>query len=289
MQSNFYQIQKFPEGNFPIRFHTDRLYFGEGKEHSYPYVKNNRQNEIQPHWHESLEILRIKKGNATVTVDDKQLRAKEGEVIVINSNQLHVIRVSEEECLYEVLGLEYNFCIAWGFSPDKFYYKNLINDQRINLLFDKIAKENYGQKSFFQAIITSACMEILGLLSRQYNTQKPDANTALEKINIVRQMLQYISNSFQSQNILKDLSEQLKYSPYYLTHIFSQITGVTVKDYQMEIRFKQAKKMLVQNNLTISQIAENCGYANVSSFTLAFRNKTGKTPSEYKKRKLQEK
>ncbi len=285
MQTHFYQAQKFPEGNFPIRFHTDRLYFGEGKQHSYQYIKNNRQNEIQPHWHEGLEILRIKKGKCIITVDDKQLFAKEGDVIVINSNQLHVIRVNEEECLYEVLGLEYNFCIAWGFSPDKFYYKNLISDRKINLLFDKIAKENYGQKSFFQAIITSACMEILGLLSRQYNTQKPDSNAVLEKIQIVRQMMQYIFNNFYSQHILKDLSEQLKYSPYYLTHIFSEITGVTVKDYQMEIRFKQAKKMLVQNNLTIAEIAENCGYANASSFTLAFRNKTGKTPLEYKKQK----
>ncbi len=285
MQDNFYQVQKFPDGNFPIRFHTDRLYFGEHERHSYPYVKNNRQNEIPPHWHEGLEILRIKKGACTVTIDDTQVYTKEGDVVVVNSNQLHVIRVSMEECLYEVLGLEYNFCKAWDFSLDKFYYKNLINDQRINELFDKIAKENYGQKSFFQAIITSGCIEILGLLSRKYNTPKSVSNATLEKIQIVRQMMQYISNRFYSQNILKDLSELLKYNPYYLTHIFSKITGITVKDYQMEIRFKYAKKMLLQNNLSIFEIAENCGYANATSFTLAFRNRTGKTPLEYKRQK----
>ncbi len=289
MQTNFYQVQKFPDGNFPIRFHTDRLYFGEDKQHSHPYIKNNRQNEIQPHWHESLEILRIKKGSANITVDDKQFNAKANDVIVINSNQLHVIRVSEGECLYEVLGLEYNFCMAWDFPLDKFYYKNLINDQRINLLFDKIAKENYGQKSFFQPIVMSGCIEILGLLSRQYNIQKPASTATLEKIQIVRQMMQYISIRFYSQNILKDLSELLKYNPFYLTHIFSEITGVTVKAYQLEIRFNYAKKMLLQNRLTILEIAENCGYANATSFTLAFRNKTGKTPSEYKRKKLTEK
>ncbi len=285
MQNNFYQVQKFPDGNFPIRFHTDRLYFGETEHHSYPYVKNNRQNEIQPHWHEGLEILRIKKGSCAVTIDDTQVYTQEGDVVVVNSNQLHVIRVSQGECLYEVLGLEYNFCKAWDFSLDKFYYKNLINDPRINELFDKIAKENYGQKSFFQAIITSGCIEILGLLSRKYNIQKPVSNATLEKIQIVRQMMQYISSRFYSQNILNDLSELLKYNPYYLTHIFSKITGITVKDYQLQIRFKYAKKMLLQNNLTIFEIAENCGYASVSSFTLAFRNKTGKTPLEYKKQK----
>ncbi len=285
MQDNFYQAQKFPEGNFPIRFHTDRLYFEKNEQHCYPYIKNNRQNQIQPHWHEGLEILRIKKGNCIVTIDDVQVYTKEGDIIVVNSNQLHVIRVSEGECLYEVLGLEYNFCKAWDFSLDKFYYTNLIKDSRITALFDKIAKENYGQKSFFQAIITSACIEILGLLSRKYNGQKPLSNTALEKIQIVRQMMQYISSRFDSQNILKDLSEFLKYNPYYLTHIFSKITGITVKNYQMQIRFKYAKKMLLQNNLSILEIAQNCGYANATSFTLAFRNITGKTPCEYRKQK----
>ncbi len=285
MQTNYYQAQKFPEGNFPIRFHTDRLYVGEDERHSHQYIKNNRKNEIQPHWHEGLEILRIKKGTSVITIDDTQLFAKEGDVVVVNSNQLHVIRVYDGECLYEVLGLEYNYCKAWGFSLDEFYYKNLINDQRINGLFDKIAKENYGQKCFFQAIITSGCMEILGLLSRQYNAQKPLSSTKIEKLQLVRQMMQYISSNFHSQNILKDLSELLKYSQHYLTHIFSKITGITVKDYQMQIRFKYAKKMLVENNLTILEIAEHCGYASVTSFTLAFRNKTGKTPCEYKKQK----
>ncbi len=289
MQTNFYQIQKFPEGNFPIRFHTDRLYSGENKEHSYQYIKNNRQNEIQAHWHESLEILRIKKGDATIVIDDKQFSAKSGEIVVVNSNQLHVIRVSEGECIYEVLGLEYNLCKGWGFEFDNFYYKNIISDQRINALFDKISKENYGQKAFFQTMITSSCLEILGVLSRQYNVQKPEQNATLEKIQIVRQMMQYISSRFFSQNILKELSEQLKYSQYYLTHIFSEIMEVSVKEYQMQIRFKQAKKMLVQNNLTIFEIAENCGYASVSSFALAFRNKTGRTPSEYRKQKKNKK
>ncbi len=289
MQTNFYEVQKFPEGNFPIRFHTDRLYFGENKEHSYQYIKNNRQNEIQAHWHEGLEVLRIKKGSVNITIDDKLFSAKEDDVVVINSNQLHVLRVAEGECLYEVLGLEYNLCKEWGFSFDKSYYKNIILDKRLCSLFDKISKENYGQKSFFHAMITSSCMEILALISRQYNIQKPKQNATLEKIQIVRQMMQYISNSFDSQNILKELSEQLKYSQYYLTHIFSEIMGVTVKDYQMQIRFKQAKKMLVQDNLSIIEIAGKCGYASVSSFTLAFRNKTGKTPSEYRRQKKNKK
>ncbi len=285
MKDNFYEIQKFPEGNFPIRFHTDRLYFVENKEHTYQHIKNNRQNEIQAHWHEGLEILRIKKGKLNITIDDKQFFAKEDDVIVINSNQLHGLKVSDSECLYEVLGLEYNLCKGWGFAFDNFYYKNIIFDQRINLLFDNIAKENYAQKSFFHAMITSSCLEILGILSRRYNSQKPAQNATLEKIQIVRQMMQFISSKFDSQNILKELSEQLKYSQFYLTHIFSEIMGVSVKEYQMQIRFKQAKKMLVQNNLTIFEIAENCGYASVTSFTLAFRNKTGKTPSQYRKEK----
>ncbi len=285
MQIEYYERQKFPSENFPIRFHTDRLYYGDRKEHNYQNIKNNRANEIQPHWHEGFELWRIKTGKPTLIIDDKRFKVKEGDVIAINTNQLHGIRVLSGECVYEVLGVEYNFCKTWGFVLDNLYFKNLINDQLISSLFDKISSEQYSQKDFYETIIISSCLEILGILSRNYKIDRPIANATFEKLQVVRQMMQYISSMFASQQILKELSDKLTYSQYYLSHIFSKVTGMSVKDYQMQIRFQQAKKMLAQNKLTIFEIATICGYASESSFILAFRNRIGKTPLEYRKQK----
>jgi AraC-like DNA-binding protein len=67
------------------------------------------------------------------------------------------------------------------------------------------------------------------------------------------------------------------------TEYFKQSFGVTMADYCLERRVREAQQLLMEATLTIAQVAERVGYEHQSSFTAAFRGQVGMSPREYRR------
>ena len=63
---------------------------------------------------------------------------------------------------------------------------------------------------------------------------------------------------------------------------------VTLKQYLSGYRLEKAKKLLEQDYMKITEIAEKCGYANANYFSKVFREGTGMTPLEYRSARREE-
>lgn len=84
---------------------------------------------------------------------------------------------------------------------------------------------------------------------------------------------------------LNDLAAELNLSPEHLSRLFHQTTGLRFKDYLAEVRLNHACERLLHSNDRIADIALAVGYPTLSRFNRIFRDFTGMTPSEYRKRK----
>ncbi len=280
-----YEVQHFIDGKFPIKFHTDRIYAEGNKQHTHKNIKNNFLTDIPVHWHEGLEIWRIVSGDPTVVLDTEQMSAKEANIVVINTSQLHTIRVTEGECVYEVLGIDHVFCKDFGFELENFFFMNVISDRQLSSIFDIITDEFYSGAPFYEAVILGECMKMLGILSRRYKTEKkPTDASLLKRTGIIREITGYISSNFGSQDILSELSTHLNYSTSYLTHLFLETVGTSIKEYQMCIKFNNAKKMLKKDGLSVFEVSKLCGYSTSSAFSTAFKKRVGITPAAYIKK-----
>ena len=71
----------------------------------------------------------------------------------------------------------------------------------------------------------------------------------------------------------------------YLARLFKKETGQSLGAYLQDRRIHEAKKLLVQTNIQVNEIAQRVGYDNFSYFSHTFREKTGVTPNEYRKNK----
>lgn len=60
------------------------------------------------------------------------------------------------------------------------------------------------------------------------------------------------------------------------------ITGLTTKDYILQLRISQAKSLLLDSNLTVSEIAYRCGMDDPNYFSTLFRKATGLTPKAFR-------
>lgn len=69
-----------------------------------------------------------------------------------------------------------------------------------------------------------------------------------------------------------------------LTDIFKQEYGVTPKEYMDELRLCKAKKMLEQTQEKVIDVAYQAGFSSLSAFNRFFKQQTGQTPTEYRKK-----
>ncbi len=83
---------------------------------------------------------------------------------------------------------------------------------------------------------------------------------------------------------VEKLAETIGISKYYMLHLFKKYTGVTVVDFKNEMRLIKAKKLLVNSDTKISEIAYECGFSSASYFSKIFIQSEKISPSEYRKK-----
>lgn len=102
---------------------------------------------------------------------------------------------------------------------------------------------------------------------------------------IVQGAIDYVAQHFGEKDLsVAQIADCLHFSPAYLNVLFKQEMKMTIKQYLSNYRLERAKLMLEKDFYKVTEIAEKCGYANANYFAKVFREATGMTPMEYRKR-----
>ncbi|WP_425449769.1 AraC family transcriptional regulator [Dethiothermospora halolimnae] len=94
-----------------------------------------------------------------------------------------------------------------------------------------------------------------------------------EYISRINKVQDYIENNISEEFSLFNLSRIANFSSYHFHRIFRTMTGETLFQYIQRVRLEKAGFLLLANkNISITQIALECGFSNQSSFAKAFKN-----------------
>lgn len=80
------------------------------------------------------------------------------------------------------------------------------------------------------------------------------------------------------------LADHFHVSPAYMSYLFKNFTGNNLSDYVWQLRLEKACELLTVTENSIDVISAAVGYENASSFRRKFKQETGLTPSEYRKK-----
>lgn len=96
--------------------------------------------------------------------------------------------------------------------------------------------------------------------------------------------LNYIDSHFNESITLQKLAEYAEVSPNYLSALFKKETGETLSSYLTRLRTETAKALLTRTSYDYSQISQSLGFCSQSHFTKVFREQTGYSPGEYRRK-----
>jgi len=100
------------------------------------------------------------------------------------------------------------------------------------------------------------------------------------KTEIIR--LVHHSEEIENTNLSTILSDKLHYEYNYLSNLFSEVEGTTIEKYFISQRIEKVKELLVYDELSLSEIANQLGYSSMAYLSSQFKKNTGLTPTFYK-------
>lgn len=250
-----------------------------------------RNGEIARHIQRHDEITYVVSGSAKIVSGENVFDVKAGQIHFIRSGLSHEIHVSDE-------GNFRYICIAFIPNMDNPSVRALydecggvesfvIDDNgSVKTLAEFLIREFYNYDNYSNMMIDQYISQILTTMGRILSDKDYVHNikhNIKNKNYAMYRMIRYIDREYLRIKSIKDISSHLSYSEYYLSHLFKEKMGITIKEYLNKKKISYAAQMLHSSELTVEQIAEHLGFPSAFSFRRIFKKHVGVTPSEYKK------
>ena len=284
VDDNHKELAKHGTPFFPIACYHDTL----------------RKDSVPWHWHEELEAVIIAEGSCIVTFGNQKYIVHAGEGFFINSEILHGCwKHNHSSChfhsmvfhpnlvggnLGSVFYQNYILPFIQDFSVEGIIFKSDVpwKTEALHLLeqtWQSCSTASFG----YEIKVRNYLSDFILLLQQNLSntTVSPNAKS-LHNRQRIKTMLQYIHDHYIESITMEQIAQSASISKSECLRCFRKTIDVTPIQYVRQYRIKQAAKRLVTTEDSVSQIAEQCGFSDLSYFTKTFREITGVPPLQYR-------
>ena len=242
------------------------------------------------HAHEDfVEIILICSGSSEYLIHDKKYFIRPGDLLVYNAGVVHD----------EISGPDIeigSYCVAIGglhmpglkpnmlIPADEGYVfptRRSFGDLRIlfEMMFRNLASGEPRAEAFCSSLMHALLVKVLAVTE---GADAADEKPVEEPPILGRRIKEYIDRHYMEPITLQSMGEALHISPYYLSHVFKQMSGYSPVQYLLRRRIGEAQTLLITTDLPITRIAEMVGYDTQSYFNLQFTKNVGMPPNKFR-------
>lgn len=242
------------------------------------------------HAHEdAVELILICSGSSEYLIHDKKVVIKAGDLLVYNAGVVHdeVSGPDMEVGSYcvgvgglHMPGLRENALISdeKGYVfPTGRYFEDM--KELFVMMFRNLAAGEPHAELFCTSLLHALLVSVLTVTEGVGETRE---NPADEPHILGSRIKDYIDRHYMEPITLQSMGEALRISPYYLSHVFKQMSGYSPVQYLLRRRIGEAQTLLITTDLSITRIAEMVGYDTQSYFNLQFTKNVGMPPNKFR-------
>ena len=256
--------------------------FGYGEQYR-GSVKDVKYN-IRSHVHQFSELVFVMEGVLNAVIDGKEYEVHPGEIAVITPFQMHGFTCKEKAKFY--MCVFSNNCVPDYHVDVEFFHNrehsvftasNAIKEQISDML-----NEYPHPLSVSDGAVPRKIKAIFYSVFSEFVSNNPNVLSA-KKNDVLSSIFLYLNEHYREKITLKSVGKALGYNPKYLSQCLSALPDMSFPTILNSLRVDHAKKLLINSNFKIIDIAFECGFENEQSFYRTFLKIAGMTPGEYKK------
>jgi AraC-like DNA-binding protein/quercetin dioxygenase-like cupin family protein len=250
------------------------------------------------HWHDCLEITCVRSGRADYFVDGKTYGMGPGDIIIFNNIEPHGWAIDRDAPLSATVAVfmpgliagqaslfDYGYLRPFFERGANFRNRLASGDEAVARLFSLVEEtrlEYVAERPGYRLMIKAMILQALTLLERHYRRgEEPGESLEARRRSLARigEALDFMQQGFGEAISLEDVARKALMSPHYFSTYFKKATGATFIEYLSRLRVGRARELLRGTDRKLLDIAQDCGFNNMSNFYRAYRRAFGATPA----------
>lgn len=216
----------------------------------------------------------IQQGEMIFHYKNREFTASSGAVVLLDCKQPHGYHAADE------VSFHWFHCAGTAMQA----YADRLWIQQGAVFPDRFTSERYFMDVLEQLrcnspnedLLSVRIFQILCLLSMPATAVAQPFSVPIE------QARAFISSHFSENLSIDDIANTAALSRYHFSRLFRKETGFAPYEYLMQLRFRHAKQLLSDTDLSVEEIASRCGFCSASNLIRAFRQDTGMTPHQFR-------
>lgn len=241
-------------------------------------------NMFKSHFHDFFEIYYLEKGERFHIIEDKMVKISAGDLVIFPPYVMHrsygdkgmyfnriVIYFRPEALSSQLLDkLERTGPSIWSVSN--------VWAQKIRSIANTIRDEDERMEEYYQEVMKENVNLLITCLFRSGT----EAGKAQPRGRIT-DVLSFIHNNYYKDITIEELAGIANVTPFHLCREFKKFTDSTIIQYLNTLRVLHAKRMFLETDKNMTEIAFATGFSNSTHFSRVFRQISGQSPLEAKK------
>lgn len=273
--------------------------FSHKKEEDYFYANELRahleshQFVNAPHKHSTYITVLFTKGSGEHQIDFDTYTIKKGSVFLLSPGQVHCWKLSKNvqgyiffhtKEFYDNIFLKKKIDSYPFFYLHQNYpaiYLSIEETKKMNVLFSELYQEHKRTQVLKDSKLEILVDLIYIELTRQYRNKEENITQNNSRYNKVKLLQKLVDENFRQTKFPSQYADLMNMSARNLNRICKEVLNKSIGDIINERILTEAKRLLVQKNITVLMIANELGFDDYSYFVRMFKKNTGLSPKEF--------
>lgn len=230
------------------------------------------------------QILFCAEGSGTLEYDKKQVKINAGDYFFLPKNKAHTYYPDGEIWDVRWIAFEGSVCdeILIRFGMTAPIVITAPDGSALEKTFDRMVLSQENDYLYCDHTCSGLVYDYLIEFHRHIDANADRAKS--RQISMLLPVLRFMHDNFRSDISMTQLSDIMGVTPQHFCRVFRKTMNVRPNEFLTRIRLDEARRLLAERNVSVSEAAERSGFRDAGYFSTVFRKHEGISPAQFKKR-----
>lgn len=265
--------------------------------HTLKWIEKNRwPQHAVPQRHNHFEIIWVKCGTGVHLIDLEKHEIEDDTIYYLTPGQVHLLKASRHSEGYlisfsaEFIGLAEDH-INLAFTSELSYacsqspviqVSEAMKDEMQDIL-ERMMKE-YNNYFLLRAEVLKGFLKIFLIYLTRQSEKFRQKSAPNQNAGLVKRFLSLLDKNFMSKKMVADYARELCVTPNYLNEMVKKVSGIPASEHIKRRIILEAKRQASYTDVSMKEIAYNLGFNDTSHFSKFFKNASGISFTDFKKK-----